>query len=87
VPLARARRPRAIQGRHTNICVLGRPYGIRQPVYLGKRPVRCRDLIDSFHRDPRGHFWGTEQVVAHIEREWCPTVYERPVGGRNALSA
>jgi hypothetical protein len=38
-----------------NICVLARPYGIRQLVFLGKRSVLCRDLTDSFHRDPRGH--------------------------------
>lgn len=69
-------------GVHTNICVLGRPYGIRQLVYWGKRPVLCRDLTDSFHRDPRGHCWGTEAVVAHIERRWCPTVTsDQLVGG------
>ncbi|HEX6370195.1 MAG TPA: isochorismatase family protein [Longimicrobium sp.] len=71
-----------VMGVHTNICVLGRPYGIRQLVYLGKKPVLCRDLTDSFHRDPRGHCWGTEQVVAHIEQKWCPTVTsDRLVGG------
>jgi nicotinamidase-related amidase len=71
-----------VMGVHTNVCVLGRPYGIRQLVALGKRPVLCRDLTDSFHRDPRGHLWGTEQVVAHIERRWCPTVTsDQLVGG------
>ena len=71
-----------LSGVHTNICVLGRSYGIRQLVYLGKRVVLCRDLTDSFHRDPRGHFWGTEQIVAHIERRWCPTVTsDQLVGG------
>jgi nicotinamidase-related amidase len=71
-----------VMGVHTNICVLGRPYGIRQLVMLGKRPILCRDLTDSFHRDPRGHAWGTEQVVAHIERRWCPTVTsDQLVGG------
>ena len=63
-----------VMGVHTNICVLGRPYGIRQLVRWGKRPLLCRDLTDSFHRDPRGHFWGTAQVVAHVERRWCPSV-------------
>ena len=63
-----------VMGVHTNICVLARPYGIRQLVLLGKQPVLCRDLTDSFHRDPRGHDWGTEQIVAHIERHWCPTI-------------
>lgn len=71
-----------IMGVHTNVCVLGRPYGIRQLVYWGKRPVLCRDLTDSFHRDPRGHFRGTEAVVEHIERRWCPTVTsDQLVGG------
>jgi len=63
-----------VMGVHLNRCVLGRPYGIRQLVYWGKRPVLCRDLTDSYHRDPRGHRWGNEQMIAHIERYWCPTV-------------
>lgn len=63
-----------VMGVHTNVCVLGRPYGIRQLVYWGKRPLLCRDLTDAFHRDPRGHDWGTETTIAHIERYWCPAV-------------
>jgi nicotinamidase-related amidase len=63
-----------VMGVHSNRCVLGRPYGIRQLVYWGKRPVLCRDLTDSYHRDPRGHEWGNEQMAAHIERYWCPTL-------------
>jgi hypothetical protein len=43
-------------------------------VYLGKRPVLCRDLTDSFHRDPQGHDWGTQRIIEHIEQRWCPTV-------------
>ena len=71
-----------VMGVHTNLCVLGRPYGIRQLVYFGKRPVLCRDLTDAFHRDPRGHAWGTEQTVVHIERHWCATVTsDQLVGG------
>jgi nicotinamidase-related amidase len=74
-----------VMGVHTNICVLGRPYGIRQLVYFGKRPVLCRDLTDAFHRDPRGHLWGTEQVVAHIARRWCPTVTSDQLAGGTAF--
>ena len=71
-----------VMGVHANACVLGRPYGIRQLTYLGKRPVLCRDLTDAFHRDPRGHHWGTEQMIAHIERRWCPSVTsDQLVGG------
>lgn len=71
-----------VMGVHTNLCVLGRPYGIRQLVRLGKRPMLCRDLTDAFHRDPRGAEWGTRQIVAHIERRWCPSVTsDQLVGG------
>lgn len=71
-----------VMGVHTNICLLSRPFGIRQLVYLGKRPLLCRDLTDSFHRDPRGHRKGTELVVKHIERFWCPSVTsDQLVGG------
>jgi len=70
-----------VMGVHTNVCILGRPYGIRQLVRLGKRPVLCRDLTDAFHRDHRGLRWGTPQVVAHIERRWCPSVTSDQLAG------
>ena len=70
-----------VTGVHSNVCVLSRPYGIRQLVMLGKRPVLCRDLTDAFHRDPRGHAWGCEAVIAHIERHWCPTVTSDQLAG------
>lgn len=76
-----------VMGVHTNICVLGRPYGIRQLVYWQLRPVVCRDLTDSFHRDPRGHGWGTDQTVAHIERYWCSTVTSDELVGPALRSA
>lgn len=63
-----------IMGVHTNVCVLGREYGIRQLVFSGMAPLLCSDLTDSFHRDPRGHTWGTGATIAHIERYWCPSV-------------
>ena len=78
-----------ITGVHTNVCVLGRPYGIRQLVFWGKVPVLCRDLTNSHHRDPRGHSWGTEVTIAHIERFWCPTVASEdlPGGSSSRLSS
>ncbi|NKB65445.1 MAG: hypothetical protein GKR89_00150 [Candidatus Latescibacteria bacterium] len=63
-----------MMGVHTNVCVLGRPFGIRQLVYAGKKPLLCRDLTDAFHRQEGGQFRGTRLVVEHIERHWCPTV-------------
>ena len=67
-----------LMGVHTNICVLGRPFGIRQQVRLGKNVVLARDLTDAMY-DPRdepfvSHERGTELVVEHIERYWCPSI-------------
>ena len=68
----------ALMGVHTNMCVLGRPFGIRQLVKLGFNVVLVRDLTDAMY-DPRqppfvSHARGTEMVIEHIERYWCPTV-------------
>ena len=67
-----------LMGVHTNMCVLGRPFGIRQQKYLGKNVVLCRDLTDALY-DPRdkpyvSHARGLELVVEHIERYWCPSI-------------
>ncbi len=68
----------AIMGVHTNMCVLGRSFGIRQLVRLGKNVVLVRDLTDAMY-DPRqppfvSHARGTEMVVEHIEKYWCPSI-------------
>lgn len=67
-----------LMGVHTNMCVLGRPFGIRQMVKLGKNVVLVRDLTDAMY-DPRqppfvSHARGTELVIEHIERYWCPSI-------------
>ena len=67
-----------LMGVHTNICVLGRPFGIRQQVRLGQNVVLARDLTDAMYdpRDPPyvSHERGTELVIEHIERYWCPSI-------------
>lgn len=70
-----------IMGVHTNMCVLGRPFGIRQMNYLGKNVVLCRDLTDALY-DPRdrpyvSHTRGTEMIIEHIETHWCPSIIGR----------
>ena len=67
-----------VAGVHTNMCVLGRPFSIRQMVRQGQNVVLVRDLTDTMY-NPRmspfvSHFAGTDLVVEHIERHWCPTV-------------
>lgn len=70
-----------LMGVHTNRCVLGRPFGIRQMVYLGKNVVLCRDLTDSFHREPGKHFSGLDGIIAHVEKHWCPTITSDSING------
>ncbi len=67
-----------LMGVHTNMCVLGRPFGIRQLKYLGFNVALARDLTDAMY-DPRqpphvSHTRGTELVIEHIERHWCPSI-------------
>jgi len=67
-----------LMGVHTNMCVLGRSFGIRQMVRLGLNVVLARDLTDAMY-DPRdrpfvSHTRGTELVVEHIEQYWCPSI-------------
>jgi nicotinamidase-related amidase len=67
-----------ILGVHTNMCVLGRPFGIRQMVRLGKNVMLVRDLTDTMYNSRRrpfvSHDEGTALVIAHVEQYWCPTV-------------
>ena len=67
-----------LMGVHTNKCVLGRPFGIRQQVRLGHSVALARDLTESMY-GPRdepfvSHERGTELVIEHIERYWCPSI-------------
>src|SRR5438093_12000776 len=68
----------ALMGVHTNICILNRSFAIRQMTQVGMQVVLVRDLTDSMY-DPRtrpfvSHARGTELVVEHIERQWCPSI-------------
>ena len=65
-------------GVHTNMCVLGRPFGIRQLRKLGLNVALVRDLTDTMY-NPRmrpfvPHDRGTDLVIEHVEKNWCPTI-------------
>jgi hypothetical protein len=65
-------------GVHTNMCVLGRPFGLRQMSKNGKNTVLVRDLTDTMY-DPTkrpfvSHFAGTDLIVEYIEKFVCPTI-------------
>jgi nicotinamidase-related amidase/type 1 glutamine amidotransferase len=65
-------------GVHTNMCILGRPFGIRQLRRMGKNVALVRDLTDTMY-NPRmrpfvAHAKGTDLVIEHVERHWAPTI-------------
>lgn len=67
-----------VMGVHANMCVLGRPFSIRQMVAQGQNVLLMRDLTDAMYnhrsRPWVSHFRGTELVVEHIEKYWCPSI-------------
>jgi nicotinamidase-related amidase len=76
-----------LMGVHLNMCVLGRPFAIRQMVRMGKNVVLMRDLTDTMY-DPRqypyvSHFRGTELMVEHVEKYWCPTITSTALTGKD----
>ncbi|MEI8212724.1 MAG: ThuA domain-containing protein [Planctomycetota bacterium] len=72
-------------GVHTNMCVLGRPFGLRQLKAHGIEAVLVRDLTDTMYNPQRwpfvSHFSGTDAVVQHIERFVCSTMTSDQVLG------
>jgi nicotinamidase-related amidase/type 1 glutamine amidotransferase len=74
-------------GVHTNMCVLGRPFGLRQMAKNGKKVVLMRDMTDTMYNPARApyvsHFTGTDLIVEHIEKWVCPTVTsDQVLGGK-----
>jgi alpha-L-fucosidase len=75
-----------VLGVHENMCVLNRPFGIRQMVYQGQNVVLMRDMTDTMY-NPRqkpyvDHFTGTDLMTWHIEKYWCPTITsDQIIGG------
>jgi putative heme-binding domain-containing protein len=67
-----------VMGVHGNMCVLGRPFAIRQMVAQGKNVVLMRDMIDTMYNSRKApyvsHFAGTDLLVEHIEKYWCPSI-------------
>jgi len=67
-----------IMGVHTNMCILNRTFAIKQMTRWGVRCILIRDLTDAMYnpadRPFVAHAAGTNLVIEHIERYWCPSV-------------
>lgn len=67
-----------IAGVAANMCILGRPFGLRNLANNGKNVVFIRDLTDTMY-DPESspkvdHFLATDLVVGFIEKYVSPTI-------------
>jgi nicotinamidase-related amidase len=73
-------------GVHLNMCVLGRPFAIREMVRLGKNVALMRDFTDTMYNPERppgvSHFAGTDLVVEHVEKFWCPSFVSSDLTGK-----
>lgn len=78
-----------ICGVHLNMCVLGRPFGIRQLSAQGLDVMLLRDLTDTMYNPAKApfvsHFEGTELMIQHVEKNWCPTISSAAILGGDAF--
>jgi nicotinamidase-related amidase/type 1 glutamine amidotransferase len=76
-------------GVHTNMCVLGRPFGLRQLSQHGFNVALVRDLTDTMYNPAAwpyiNHFSGTDLIVDHVERYVCSTMTSDQVLGTEAF--
>ncbi|MDP6635203.1 MAG: isochorismatase family protein [Phycisphaerae bacterium] len=74
-----------VMGVHTNMCVIGRPFGLRNLKRAGKNVVLMRDLTDTMYNSRSkpyvSHFKGTGLIVDYIETYVCPTVASSDITG------
>ena len=67
-----------VMGVHANMCILNRTFAIKQMTRWGVRCILVRDLTDAMYNPDDAphvsHEQGTELVIEHIEKYWCPSV-------------
>lgn len=75
-----------VMGVHTNMCVLNRSFAIKQMVKWGVRTFLVRDLTDAMYNPKMKpfvtHDKGTQLIIEHIEKHWCPTVESKSLLGK-----
>jgi nicotinamidase-related amidase/type 1 glutamine amidotransferase len=67
-----------LMGVHTNMCVIGRSFGLRNMVRLGMNVVLMRDLTDTMYDSKQppmvNHFTGNSLIFEYIEKYVCPSM-------------
>jgi nicotinamidase-related amidase len=74
-----------LTGVHTNMCVIGRTFGLRNMVRLGKNVVLMRDMTDAMYNSRSApyvkHLAGRDLVIDYIETYVCPTMLSTDIVG------
>ncbi|MDR1122334.1 MAG: isochorismatase family protein [Dysgonamonadaceae bacterium] len=75
-----------LAGVHTNMCVIGRSFGLRAMKKMGMNVVLMRDMTDLMYNPQRypytTHLGGLALMVEYIEKYVCPTVTSSDVTGK-----
>jgi nicotinamidase-related amidase len=73
-------------GVHTNMCVIGRTFGLRAMKRMGMNVVLMRDMTDLMYNHERApfvdHFSGLDLMEEYIETYVCPTITSTDFTGR-----
>ncbi|MDR1602013.1 MAG: isochorismatase family protein, partial [Tannerella sp.] len=73
-------------GVHTNMCVIGRSFGLRAMKRMGMNVVLMRDMTDLMYNHERApfvdHFSGLDLIEEYIETYVCPTIASTDFTGR-----
>ena len=75
-----------LTGVHTNMCVIGRPFGLRAMKALGLNVVLMRDMTDLMYNHEMwpyvDHFSGLDLMVEYIETYVCPSIVSSDLTGK-----
>jgi nicotinamidase-related amidase len=73
-------------GVHTNMCVIGRSFGLRAMKRMGMNVVLMRDMTDLMYNHEKApfvsHFSGLDLMEEYIETYVCPTIVSTDFTGR-----
>jgi len=75
-----------LMGVHTNMCVIGRSFGLRAMTRMGMNVVLMRDMTDLMYNSKMppfvNHFTGLDLIVDYIETYVCPTIVSSDFTGK-----
>ncbi|KAA6339882.1 hypothetical protein EZS27_012216 [termite gut metagenome] len=73
-------------GVHTNMCVIGRSFGLRSMKRLGMNVVLMRDMTDLMYNHEKApyvdHFSGLDLIEEYIETYVCPSIVSTDFTGK-----